>query len=157
MAGDGKTVLFGLQNEREWASFCRQVLQRPDLVDDPAYDTNAKRSAHRADLKALIESLFRPLSAAQVIERLDAAGIGNAAVNAIADVWAHPQLTARDRWTEVSTPAGPMPALKPPASSDSFSHAMGAVPALGEHTEAVLSELGCDADEQARLKSMKAI
>ena len=157
MAGDGKTVLFGLQNEREWTSFCREVLQRPELVCDPAYDTNAKRSAHRAELKVLIESLFQPLTAAQVIERLDAAGIGNATVNSIADVWAHPQLAARDRWSAVPTPAGPMPALKPPATTDSFCHAMGAVPALGEHTEALLAELGCDAQEGERLKALNAI
>jgi itaconate CoA-transferase len=156
-AGDGKTVLFGLQNEREWASFCRQVLERPELVDDPLYDTNAKRSEHRAELKALIELLFKPLTASQVIERLDAAGIGNAAVNGTADVWAHPQLAARDRWTKVPTPVGPMPALRPPATTDSFEHRMGAVPALGEHTEALLAELGCDAAQRERLRQLKAV
>jgi len=145
-AGDGKTVLFGLQNEREWSAFCAKVLQRADVATDERFDSNAKRSANRIALKSLIEELFQPLSAARVIERLDAAGIGNAAVNAIAEVWAHPQLQARDRWRQVDTPAGAIAALKPPAASDGFDHRMGGVPALGQHTDAILRELGFDAE-----------
>jgi len=144
IAGDGRTVLFGLQNEREWVAFCAKVLQRPEIATDARFDTNAKRSANRAELKALIEELLRPLDAAQVISRLDAAQIGNAAVNRIADVWAHPQLAARGRWVEVQTPSGPIPALKPAADSDSFEPAMGAVPAIGQHSDAILRELGFD-------------
>ncbi|WP_022981569.1 CaiB/BaiF CoA-transferase family protein [Ideonella sp. B508-1] len=156
-AGDGRTVLFGLQNEREWASFCNKVLRRPEVAVDVRFDTNAKRSANRGELKALIEQLFAPLTAPEVIERLDAAQIGNAAVNSIADVWAHPQLQARDRWREIGTPGGPVPALRPPASMDTFDHAMGDVPALGQHTEAILREVGCDAAEIERLRAEGAI
>ena len=145
-AGDGKTVLFGLQNEREWSAFCAKVLQRADVATDERFDSNAKRSANRIALKSLIEELFQPLSAARVIERLDAAGIGNAAVNTLAEVWAHPQLQARDRWRQVDTPAGAIAALKPPAASDGFDHRMGGVPALGQHTDAILRELGFDAE-----------
>jgi itaconate CoA-transferase len=157
VAGDGKTVLFGLQNEREWVNFCTQVLQQAEIATDPDYDSNAKRSTHRVQLKALIETLFQPLSAGQVVERLDAAGIGNAAVNTIADVWRHPQLAARGRWTTVNTPAGPVAALKPPATVDSFAYRMDAVPALGEHTDAILSELGFADAERQQLRQAGAL
>ncbi len=155
--GDGKTVLLGLQNEREWVAFCRDVLQRSEVATDTRFDTNTKRSDRRDELKALIEECFRPLTAAQVIERLDAAGIGNASVNTIADVWQHPQLKARGRWTEVGSPAGPITVLKPPADSDRFDYRMGPVPALGEHTDAILAELGYGADAIARLREARAV
>jgi len=155
--GDGKTVLLGLQNEREWLTFCRDVLQRPEVATDPRFDSNTKRSDHRVELKALIEDCFRPLTAAQVIARLDAAGIGNASVNEIADVWKHPQLAARGRWVEVGSPAGPIPALKPPAATSSFDYRMDPIPALGEHTDSILAELGYDTDAIARLRKAGAV
>ena len=155
--GDGKTVLFGLQNEREWTTFCATVLQRPELATDERFDANAKRSAHRDSLRALIEDLFAPLTAEQVVARLDEAGIGNARVNQIADVWHHEQLKARARWTKVMTPAGPMPALKPPANSDSFEYRMDAVPALGQHSDAILAGLGYSPEQTAQLRARKII
>ena len=155
--GDGKTVLLGLQNEREWLTFCREVLQRPEVATDARFDTNTRRSDHREELKALIEEIFRPLTAAQVIGRLDAAGIGNASVNQIADVWNHPQLAARRRWVEVGSPAGPIPALMPPAGNDSFDFRMDPIPALGEHTDSILAELGYAAADIARLREAGAV
>jgi len=155
--GDGKTVLLGLQNEREWLTFCREVLQRPEVATDGRFDTNTRRSDHREELKALIEEIFRPLTAAQVIGRLDAAGIGNASVNQIADVWKHPQLAARRRWVEVGSPAGPIPALMPPAGNDSFDCRMDPIPALGEHTDSILAELGYAAADIARLREAGAV
>jgi itaconate CoA-transferase len=137
--GDGKTVMLGLQNEREWVNFCRQVLLQPALATDARFDANAKRTASRAALKVLIEQAFASLTAAQVVERLDVAGIANAQVNTMADVWAHPQLAARQRWTTVQTPAGPVPALLPPGCTEAR---MDAVPALGQHTRPVLAGLG---------------
>ena len=138
-AGDGKTVMLGLQNEREWVNFCQHVLQQPELASDVRFDANAKRTAARSPLKALIESAFASLTAAQVVERLDAAGIANAQVNTMADVWAHPQLQARKRWTKVDTPAGPVPALLPPGCTEAR---MDAVPALGQHSRSILLGLG---------------
>ena len=155
--GDGKTVLLGLQNEREWVTFCREVLQRPEVATDPRFDTNTKRSDNRVQLKALIEEIFHPLTATQVIERLDAAGIGNASVNTLADLWGHPQLKSRGRWVEVGSPAGPIPALKPPAENDRFDCRMDPIPALGEHTDSILAELGYDTDEISSLHAAGAV
>ena len=155
--GDGKTVLLGLQNEREWVTFCREVLQRPEVATDPRFDTNTKRSDNRVQLKALIEESFHPLTAPQVIERLDAAGIGNASVNTLADLWGHPQLKSRGRWVEVGSPAGSIPALKPPADNDRFDCRMDPIPALGEHTDAILAELGYDTDEISSLHAAGAV
>ena len=137
--GDGKTVMLGLQNEREWLVFCQQVLQQPALASDERFNTNARRTAARAELRALIEAVFAPLTAQQVVARLDEAGIANAQVNGMADVWAHPQLLARGRWTEVETPAGRVPALLPPGCDNAR---MDAVPALGQHSRQVLAGLG---------------
>ena len=137
--GDGKTVMLGLQNEREWLGFCQQVLLQPALASDERFNTNARRTAARAELRTLIEAVFAPLTAAQVVARLDDAGIANAQVNTMADVWAHPQLQARGRWTEVDTPAGRVPALLPSGCTNAR---MDAVPALGQHNRPVLAGLG---------------
>ena len=149
-AGDGRSVMLGLQNEREWASFCTTVLQQPALATDERFKANALRVANRDELRALILQAFRDLSAEQVIERLEQAQIANANVNGMHDVWEHPQLKARERWTAVDTSAGPIPALLPPASNTDFSPRMDRVPALGEHSSAILSQLGYapDAIEQ---------
>ena len=152
--GDRKTVMLGLQNEREWALFCQQVLQQPALVADARFDTNAKRSAARDALRGLIEAAFASLDAAQVAARLDEAGIANAQVNSMADVWAHPQLRARGRWTTVATPAGPVPALLPPGCTEAR---MGAVPALGQHSHSVLAGLGYTAEQIDVLAQQGAI
>jgi len=143
-AGDGGTVMLGLQNEREWQLFCEQVLLQPELVTDPRFSANFKRSANRGVLRDLIVEAFAELKTEEVIARLERAQIANAQVNDMAAVWAHPQLRERDRWREVGSPAGPLPALLPPASNSAFEPRMDPVPALGEHTEAVLQELGYD-------------
>jgi itaconate CoA-transferase len=156
-AGDGKVVMLGLQNEREWLSFCDKVLQQPGLAKDPRFLGNAKRSAERAALRAIIVEAFGALSAAQVVERLEAAQIANAQVNTMREVWEHPQLEARRRWREVASPAGPLPALLPPGSWDDGDPRLDAVPALGQHTDAILRELGLDASEIAALRSAEAI
>ncbi|HMO47953.1 MAG TPA: CaiB/BaiF CoA-transferase family protein [Rubrivivax sp.] len=141
-AGDGRTVMLGLQNEREWAAFCKQVLRRPELAADERFASNSRRVANRQALRALIDEAFAALSAEQVIARLDDAQIANARVNTMHEVWQHPQLRARGRWTEVSTPGGPIPALLPPGKTDAWAPRMDAVPGLGEHSGGILKELG---------------
>ncbi|OON64076.1 CoA transferase [Massilia sp. KIM] len=156
-AGDGKTVMLGLQNEREWALFCEHVLLDPALAADPRFSSNPKRSAARAELHALIVAAFAPLSAAEVLARLDRAQIANAQVNTMHEVWAHPQLAARGRWTEVASPVGPLPALLPPGAPDADAVRMDPIPALGEHTGAILAELGLDARRIDALRAEGAL
>jgi len=155
--GDGKLVMVGLQNEREWQVFCREVLEQPKLADDPRYSSNALRTTARGELQQLIVKHFARLDAEQLVARLDAAKIANARINDMREVWQHPQLAARRRWTEVETPAGPVPALLPPGTMSSFTPRMDAVPALGQHTEAILGELGCDAATISALRAAAAI
>jgi len=150
-AGDGRVVMLGLQNEREWQVFCERVLERAELAGDPRFASNAARTAARAALRAIIVETFAGLTAEQVTARLDRAQIANARVNTMAEVWAHPQLRARARWSEVATPSGPVPALVPPGARDASDVRMDAVPALGAHTDALLAELGFDAATIARL------
>ncbi|WP_046113353.1 CaiB/BaiF CoA transferase family protein [Aquincola tertiaricarbonis] len=155
--GDGKSVMLGLQNEREWQAFCAKVLQQPALADDERFASNGKRSAARNALRALIVEAFATLTAEQVVHRLEDAQIANANVNTMSDVWVHPQLQARQRWTEVATPAGPVPTLLPPGVRDAQDAGIGPVPALGAHTEAVLAELGFAADDIQRLRAERAV
>ena len=156
-AGDGRTVMLGLQNEREWAAFCRQVLLQPALAEDPRFVSNAQRSAHREALRGIIVQAFATLSAAEVLRRLDDAQIANAQVNTMHELWQHPQLQARGRWAEVATPNGPIPALLPPGRSSAFDARMDAVPALGEHTGPILAELGWSAEAIDSLRRDGAI
>ncbi|MGD9773279.1 CaiB/BaiF CoA transferase family protein [Diaphorobacter sp.] len=157
VAGDGKTVMLGLQNEREWKAFCDTVLQRPEVAADARFCSNAQRNAHREALQALIVQTFASLSAAQVVERLELAGIANARVNDMADLWAHPQLQARQRWRTVGTPAGDVPALLPPGVNSAFDYRMDAVPAVGQHNAAILAGLGWTAQQIDALQSPQAI
>jgi itaconate CoA-transferase len=137
--------------------FCDKALLQPALATDARFDANAKRSAARPELQQIIESAFAKLSADQVIARLEEAGIANAQVNTMADLWAHPQLAARQRWTEVDTPVGPVPALLPPGAPDEAHVRMDAVPAVGQHSEAILQALGLSAEDIEELKNDKAI
>jgi itaconate CoA-transferase len=156
-AGDGKTVFFGIQNEREWANFCATVLERPDLIADPRFDSNSHRDAHRQDLSEVIGSVFSRLTAVQVVERLDRAQIANARLNTMQEFWEHQQLAARDRWREVDTPKGRIKALVPAVTMKNVEARMDPVPAVGQHTRAILDELGFDEAFIARLSRDKAI
>lgn len=156
-AGDGRSVMLGLQNEREWQVFCRDVLQRPELLDDPRFAGNAQRVAARDALRSVIVEVFAGYSATQLAALLERAGIANARVNEMADVWAHPQLAARGRWRQVDTPAGPVPALQPPGLPEGVEPRMDAVPALGQHTEAVLKAVGLGDEDVAGLRRSGAI
>ena len=156
-AGDGKTVMLGLQNEREWKAFCDHVLLQPALATDERFSNNARRSADRAALLELIVQAFSGLTAAEVVQRLETAQIANAQVNTMAEVWAHPQLQARQRWTSVDTSVGAVPALLPPGSRSKDGPRMDAVPSLGQHTDALLAALGYNAQQIARLREQGAV
>ena len=151
--GDGNTVMLGLQNEREWVVFCEQVLKQPALATDPDFNANSRRVANRERLRTLIVEAFAQMNIDEVIERLEAAQIANARVNDMKGLWAHPQLAARGRWTEVASPVGGLPALLPPATSSAFDACMDAIPALGEHTDAILRELGIEQPEIDRMRA----
>ncbi len=150
-AGDGKIVYLGLQNEREWGRFCAQALGQPEVAIDPRFSSNPRRVEHRAELDALITSVFSGLTADEVINRLESARIANARMNTVEEFIDHPQLAARNRWREVASPAGPVRALVPPFNFDNMEIPMGAIPAVGEHTDTVLGELGFDSDTIARM------
>ncbi len=156
-AGDGREVIFGLQNEREWATFCREVLLQPQLATDPRFSSNTERVANRPALTAIVEAAFATLTAEQVVDSLDRAGIANGRLNGIEAVMAHPQLQARGRWREVGTSAGPIRALLPPANVGGVEPAMGDVPALGQHTDAVLRWVGYAPAEIEAMRRERAI
>lgn len=157
LAGDGKTVMLGLQNEREWKSFCDAVIRQPELSTDERFNSNSRRVKNRDELTRIIVEAFATLTAAQVIERLEQASIANARMNNMHDVWEHKQLKARQRWTTVRTPAGEVPALYPPGHSAADEPRMDAVPALGENTDAILRELGFNASAVEEMRTVGAI
>ncbi|WP_425918783.1 CaiB/BaiF CoA transferase family protein [Acinetobacter sp. TSRC1-2] len=140
--GDNKQVLFAVQNDREWTSFCDLVLERPELAQSEYFINNSNRIKNRELLTNIILQVFSHYTQNEIILRLEQAKIANANVNTLADVWNHPQLKARQRWTEVDTPVGKIPTLKPVGSSHSDDFQLTKVPALGEHTESILKELG---------------
>jgi itaconate CoA-transferase len=141
-------VFFGIQNEREWLVFCREILRQPDLAADPRFAGNTSRVARNDELTAIIEASFADLPAEKVLHRLDQAGIANARLRTPADLTRHPQLQARGRLRAVRTPGGEMDAFLPPVETDGQDPVMGPVPALGEHTEAITAEFGVTGDQE---------
>ena len=152
-AGDGGQVILGLQNEREWETFCAEVLGRTELARDPRFSSNSARVAHREELTRIIEDAFAGLSTDAAVRLLDEAGIANGRLNAIQEVVQHPQLAARHRWREIGTSAGRIAASLPPANLEGIEPAMGEVPSLGQHTNAVLHSLGYT---PARIEALRA-
>ncbi|MDV3355094.1 CaiB/BaiF CoA-transferase family protein [Dietzia sp. IN118] len=144
---DGQ-VLIGVQNDRGWAALVRDVLGRPELVDDERYATNIARVARRAEVDALIGSLTMGYGSVELADRLDEFGVPAGRLNDVAGLVDHPQLAARDRWRDVETPAGPVRGLLPPMTFTDVELPMGPVPALGQHTDAILAELGANAREE---------
>ena len=156
-ARDGKDVMMGIQNEREWAQFCEKVLQRPELARDPRFDSNSRRLASRDELLSIVREVFATMTAAELVERLDAASIANARMNEMDEVWAHAQLPARKRWTKMGSPVGAIPVLRPPATHSDFEPEIGAVPAVGEHTATILAEVGLAPSEIERLRAARVV
>ena len=143
-AGDGGRVYVGIQNTREWSRFCNQVLEQPDLEQDPRFSTNSLRVRHRQALHDVIESAFSTLTTSAVVARLDAAQVAWARLNSVEEYLNHPQLSARDCWRDIGSPVGALRATVPPVRMEGVEPRMGDVPALGEHTAAILEELGVD-------------
>jgi itaconate CoA-transferase len=156
-AGDGGTVMLGLQNDREWVQFCEVVLENLDLSKDERFDKNFKRNEKREDLLSIIDACFSKLSTDQITARLDKAQIANARLNDMHGLWQHEQLKARNRWVDVDTPVGPIPALLPPGLNDSYDYRMDAIPAVGQHTNAILSEIGISDNAIVEMHSNGAI
>jgi len=149
--GGGGTVQLGVQNDREWRRLCERVLGRPDLTDEPRFATNAARVAARAELHREIEAALSTYSPQEVLALLDAAQIANARLNTVGDLLAHPQL--EQRWAEVGSPAGPIRTLPSPVSTGGATPAPGPIPAVGEHTDAILAELGLTDAEVTALRA----
>nr|WP_090277157.1 CaiB/BaiF CoA-transferase family protein [Mycolicibacterium komanii]CRL71175.1 putative acyl-CoA transferase/carnitine dehydratase [Mycolicibacterium komanii] len=154
---DGQTVVLGTTNDREWQRVAREIINRPDLADDPRFATNPDRCAHREVLEEAIGSWCAQHDLAEIQKIADDAGIGNSRYNVPSEVVVHPHLTARDRWRTVATPKGDIRALRPPPVISGFEQPMGAVPGLGQHTDAVLGELGLSAEDLARLRAENVI
>jgi itaconate CoA-transferase len=156
-SGDNKVVYLGLQNEREWKKFCEVVLENPELAADPRFDSNSKRVQNRAELDEAMQKVFRKLAAAEIIARLESAQIANARQNTVQEFTEHPQLKARERWSTVQSPVGPLPALLPPVTLENVKPVMDEVPALGQQTDAILAEFGFDAETIRRWRREKMI
>jgi itaconate CoA-transferase len=154
---DGQTVVLGTTNDREWQRLAREIIERPDLADDPRFATNPQRCANRDELNAAIESWCAQHDLDDIQRIADAAGIGNSRYNKPSEVIAHEHLKARDRWRQVDTPNGEIAALLPPPVISGLELGMGAVPGLGQHTDDVLHELGYTAEELAAMRGDGAI
>jgi itaconate CoA-transferase len=139
-----ETVIIGVHNNRDWAAFCTIVLERPELAEDPRFQSTNLRAEHREAMDDAIRKVFGNLTATEAIDRLNRAGIVNARINSISQFIDHPQLASRNVWRQVDSPVGPIPALLPPLRIGGIDPVMGAIPALGQHSESILSELGFD-------------
>ena len=154
---DGQKVVLGTTNDREWQRLAREIIDRPDLAEDPRFASNSGRCAHRDELHAAIESWCAERDLDDIQQVADAAGIGNSRYNLPSDVIAHPHLTSRDRWRQVGTPGGPIEALLPPPVISGLELSMGAIPGLGEHTDVILGDVGDSAEDIAGLRAEGAI
>jgi len=155
--GDGGMVMMGVQNEREWVKFCAEVISRAGVATDPRFISNKLRTDNRAALEQIIVGALADLTTAGLEARLEAAQIAYSRVNGPGDLWSHPQMQARARFGEVDSPAGRVPALRPPGDNDSFAPRMDPIPGLGEHSAAILREIGYGAQEIERLQAEQAI
>jgi crotonobetainyl-CoA:carnitine CoA-transferase CaiB-like acyl-CoA transferase len=155
--GDGRLVMLGIQNEREWQVFCREVIRQPELATDARFQSNSQRVANRDDMDRFIAAAFAGLSVTEVIARLDEAKIANAQINTMQEFWDHAQLQARDRWRTIGSPVGPLQALLPPVVMEGAEVRMDPVPAPGEHNQEILRTLGYRGDDISRFEAEAVI
>ena len=155
--GDGEVVFFGIQNEREWRRFCEAVLGRPEVASDELFENNSRRVENRETLEEEISAVFGGLSSEEAIQRLENAGIANARMRTVRGLLEHPQLAARDRWREVGSQSGPLQVLLPPGTPTDAEPIMAPIPAVGEHTDTILRELGYEEETVAALRREGAI
>src|SRR4051812_20281597 len=148
---DGHEVVIGIQNDREWVRLATDVLGQPELATDPEFATNVARVRNRERVDAAVAAAVGKLDIDAAVAALDAARIASARLNGVDDLVAHPQLEARDRWRDVSTPVGPVRALRSPMEPTGEAP-MSDVPALGEHTDTVLTDLGWSVEEIAAMR-----
>jgi itaconate CoA-transferase len=156
-AGDGGTVFLSVQNEREFARFCAEVLRDPALASDPRFSSAPARQQNRAAMHAQIDRVFSRLDSDEVLRRLEKAEVANARLNTMEEFWRHPQLQARSRWRTVRSAAGDLAMLKPPLNIDGMEPRMDPIPGVGEHTRSVLTELGYSADEISHFAAQGAV
>ena len=152
VCGDGQTIFLGIQNEREWKRFCEEVLEQKGLAEDERFDTNTKRVENRPALHEEIEKVFSGLSSEEVIDKLEDAEIANARMRTVQGFLEHPQLEARNRWREFGSPVGSLRGLLPPANLDDTEPVMEPIPEVGEHSAAILAELGYEEAETSALQ-----
>ena len=150
--GDGRTVLFAIQNQREWERFCASVLEKPEVASDSRFADNTQRVQNRAALREEIESIFSGLTATDATARMEQAQIANAELRDVEAFWAHPQLVERGRVAEVQSPVGPLPALQPATTNEAWTPRFDAIPAVGSDTQALLDELGYSSDAIEQLE-----
>jgi crotonobetainyl-CoA:carnitine CoA-transferase CaiB-like acyl-CoA transferase len=153
---DGHEVVLGIQNDREWVRLATEVLNDASLAVDPEFATNVARVRNREKVDAVVGAAMSRLTIDEAVDALDGARIASARLNTMADVLAHPQLAARDRWREVQTPAGPIRALRS-AVEPVGEVPLAEVPALGQHTDAVLGEIGLNAKEVRHLRDLGVV
>lgn len=157
LCADGHEINLAVQNEREWERFCVQTLERPEVAADPRFQTNALRVANREALHAIINEVFGDLTTDDIVARLDQAQIANARMNTMREFWEHPQLDARGRWRTVESPVGRLRALTPPVTQRGVEPRMDPIPAVGEHTDAILATLGYSAERISQLRAQGVI
>jgi itaconate CoA-transferase len=155
--GDGEAIFFGIQNEREWRRFCEAVLGRPEVASDELFENNSRRVENRETLEEEISAVFGGISSEEAIQRLENAGIANARMRTVRGLLEHPQLAARDRWREVGSQSGPLQVLLPPGTPTDAEPVMAPIPAVGEHTDTILRELGYEEETVAALRREGAI
>jgi itaconate CoA-transferase len=156
-SADAATIYLAVQNEREWQQFCAIVLERPDLAEDERFCSNSNRVEHGDALDREIERTFAAIDSCEIRSRLDRAKIAYARLNSVQDFLSHPQLDARCRWRMIDSPVGPVRALLPPGIPDGLEATMGGIPDVGQHTDALLTELGIETEAIERWRASGVI